>query len=91
MENPCAMIPQGLNEPCKRRRIKDGIYCKYHNYIMKKGKSKVKLCLRCNKGTTAKLRICDKCGGKNEREIQRYFNVIKPRREMLKKETNVEC
>ena len=92
MENKCAMIPLGLNEPCKRKLAKNSIYCNAHKRIMRLNQSKVVLCLKCNKGTTAKLQICDKCGGKNEREKQRYIDVIKPRRQeiaRLKKENTL--
>ena len=78
MENKCAMMPLGLNKSCKNRRVKNSIYCKAHNYIMKHNKSKVIQCLECKLGTTAKYQICDRCDGKNVREKHRYKDVIRP-------------
>ena len=67
----------------------------YHIFVLKRlylFTSTNIVCLKCNKGTTAKLQICDRCGGKNEREKQRYIVVIKSRRQeiaRLKKENTL--
>ena len=91
MENRCAMIPLGSNKPCKNKPVKNSTYCKGHKYILKHNKSKVVRCLKCNKGTTAKYQICDKCDGKNVREKHRWFDKIKPFKEEIKRLNRIEC
>lgn len=91
MQNICAMLPLGSNKPCKNKSVKHSIYCKAHNFIIKHNKSKVVKCLQCGKGTTAKYQICDKCGGKNFREKQRYFNSIKPFKQEIARLSMIEC
>ena len=91
MENRCAMIPLGSNKPCKNKPVKNSAYCKVHKYILKHNKSKVVRCLKCNKGTTAKLKICDSCDGKNEREKIRYQKDIKPFQQEVARLRKIKC
>ena len=91
MENKCAMMPLGLNKSCKNRKVKNSIYCKAHNFIMKHNKSKVIQCLECGKGTTAKYQICDKCDGKNVREKHRYIDEIKPLKQEIARLNKIEA
>ena len=58
---------------------------------MKRNKSKVVQCLKCNKGTTSKYQICDKCGGEKIRKQHKYINKIKPFKEEIKRLKRIEC
>ena len=87
----CAMMPLGSNISCKNKCVKDSIYCKIHNYIIKHNISKVVQCLQCGMGTTAKHKICYKCGGQNVRQKHRYTDVIKPWREEIARLNKIEC
>ena len=77
----CAFLGLGDNEPCHSRPTKNPNYCAIHNFVKKH--SKVKLCLRCGKGTWSKLQICNLCGADKLRVNERYHTMIKP--------TNAKC
>ena len=83
MELKCAMLPLGSNKQCKNKPVKNSIYCKVHNYIMKHNKSKTIPCLQCGKGTSAKYQICVSCGGHEVRLKHKYIGVIKPWRQEI--------
>ena len=78
MKFQCTMLPPDSNEPCKNKPVKNSIYCKVHNYIMKHNKSKTVPCLQCDKGTSAKYQICVPCGGHEVGLKYKYIDVIKP-------------
>ena len=91
MQNKCAMVPLGTNKSCKSKSVKNSIYCKAHNHIMKHNKSKVVQCLQCGKGTTATYQICDKCGGENVRKKHEYIEKIKPWRQEIARLNKIQC
>ena len=83
MELKCAMLPLGSNTQCKNKSVKNSIYCRVHNYIMKHNKSKTVQCLHCGKGTSAKYQICVLCGGHEVWLKHKYIDMIKPWRQEI--------
>jgi hypothetical protein len=76
MENICKFLKMDNNKPCPFKLTKKSDYCKLHNYLLKT--NKVRPCLECGLGTSAKYQICMCCGGAKIRETHRYHEIIKP-------------
>ena len=84
----CIFQGIGSVNPCKKKPVKNSQYCAMHKFLMKN--NNVKLCLCCNKRTYSKLQVCTKCNSNKIRNIQRYYNVVRPFRAECKRLRNIE-
>ena len=75
----CQFLKVGSHKHCESKPKKNSKYCTLHTYLMKT--SKVKPCLNCGKGTSAKYQICVPCGAHKIRLKHQYYEIEKPLRE----------